>query len=115
MDKSNQTDCDCVIDADFDKYPKIYHVEFKVYGIDSQGIRHLVIDTESLIAAINIDDISTQLKKSHLNVEFNANENGEMYHTVGQEVVIHSAELIGVLSYMTTMSKAMFDIQEDQE
>lgn len=107
--------CDCMMDCGFDAYPKIYRISFRVYGIDSVGIKHVVVETsQAYMVGIDVEDIVNQLKSDHLNTEFNHHDGDGMYHIIGQDVVIHSVRYIGILNYMTNKAKKLFEIPDEE-
>lgn len=109
-------DCSCMDGSEYDKYPKIFKVSFVVYGTDSKGIRHLVFGTDrDYFIGIDVDDIVKKIKNDHINVEFNYNDYGNMYHVVGQDVVINSVRYMGVLSDMTTAAKKAFGVEVEED
>lgn len=111
-----EKNCECVMGIEYDTYPKIYKVAFRVYGVDSTGMNHLAVEVDrAYVVGLDVEDIIDQIKKDHINSEFNDHDGAEMHHMVGHRVVMHSVRCMGVLSYITTNAKKIFEIAEDDE
>lgn len=114
--ETGEKHCDCMMDADFDAYPKIFKIAFRVYGVDSAGVKHIVIEVNrAFMVGLDVDDIITQLKTDHINAEFNDHDGEGMYHTIGRDVVVHSVRYIGILNYMTAKTKKIFELPDDDD
>jgi len=112
-DHNDLNNCECMFDSDFDGYPKVYCISYKVYGVDSKSIKHLIIEVKnSYMVGIDIKDIIFQLEKEYINSEFNNIEGEIMYHTVGTEVFVYSSKYVGILSGVTDKAKAIFCVAE---
>lgn len=87
-----------VDETGFDACAKIYLIEYKVYGVDPSGVKHLVIEEEgAYVIGIDAEDVIEQLKKDYINSEFNYTVENIMYHAVGTDIKVHNIELIGPL------------------
>lgn len=107
--------CDCMVDVEYDTFPKIYRVAFRVYGVDSTGVNHLVVEVDDAnIIGLDVDDIISQIKKDHINSEFNEHDGVGMSHIIGQRVVVHSVRYMGLLNHITTKAKNVFEIEDDE-
>lgn len=100
-----------------DQVPKVYLINYKVYGVDHKNIMHVIVtEPKNWVIAMDAQDVIDQLKRDYVNVEFNHNDKDGMVHLVGQHVYVESIKYCGVLSGMSLKSvDALSGIKSESE
>lgn len=99
---------------EYDNAAKIYQVNFVVYGTDAKNVKHIILEEEDIyVIAIDVVDVVNQIKKDYLNSEFNFKTDTGLYHSIGQDIRIDSAKLVGVLAGISDASRKLFKLHLD--
>jgi hypothetical protein len=90
------------LDQGYDESPKVYKITYKVYGINSANVEFIILHEKNAhVVGVDVADIKEELKKEHINSEFNYYIDNELYHAIGTKLVVLSVVLLGQLVGVT--------------